>query len=157
MTLHYKYPQRILVQSKHHHHHLIAMVTCSHHDLAEQLHIWSSTINTHTRKKGKRNSNKDRYKTMLKLLIDNNIKDRILNSQTLGSTPGLFGRVFVGHLFSFLCFLLFWFWLCFVCLRPVSYVQCCQSLWIVHSWLLLRFSLMFFLQHQTTNELLQLF
>jgi hypothetical protein len=157
MTLHYKYPQRILVQSKHHHHHLIAMVTCSHHDLAEKLHIWSSTINTHTRKKGKRNSNKDRYKTMLKLLIDNNNKDRILNSQTLGSTPGSFGRVCVGHLFSFLCFLLFLFWLCFVCLRPVSYVQCCQSLWIVHSWLLLRFSLMFFLQHQTTNELLQLF
>jgi hypothetical protein len=31
---------------------------------------------------------------------------------------------------------------CFVCLPPVSCVpKCCQCLWIVHSWLLLRFSL----------------
>ena len=151
MTLHYKYPQRILVQSKHHHYHLIAMVSCSHHDLAEQLHIWSSTINTHTRKKGKRNSNKDRYKTMLKILIDKNNKHRILNSQTLGSTPGLLGRVCVGHIFSFLCFALF-------CLSS-SCVLCTMLPESLDSPFLIAPSVFsnVFIQHQTTNELLQLF
>jgi hypothetical protein len=32
---------------------------------------------------------------------------------------------------------------CFACPRPVSCVQCCRFLWIVHSWLPLQFSLAF--------------
>ena len=31
---------------------------------------------------------------------------------------------------------------CFVCFRSVSYAQCCLCLWVIHSWLSLRFSLM---------------
>ena len=62
-----------------------------------------------------------------------------------------FGRVCVVHLFSFLCYIF-----CFVCLRHVSCVPNVASvsglfildcpfgfLWIVHSWLPLRFSLTF--------------
>ena len=37
----------------------------------------------------------------------------------------------------------FVFCLCFVCLRPVFCDQCCQCLWIAHSWVLPRFSLTF--------------
>jgi hypothetical protein len=36
------------------------------------------------------------------------------------------------------------FW--FVCLRVVSYAQCCPYLFIVHSWLFLRFSLTFIIK-----------
>jgi hypothetical protein len=51
----------------------------------------------------------------------------------LNSLP-VYGGVCVAHLFIFLC--------CFVCLH-VWYTQCCQFLWIVHSWLSFRFSLTF--------------
>ena len=62
-----------------------------------------------------------------------------LFKQGFGSTwvhLGFFGGVRVAHLFSFLCCLF-----CFVCLCFVSCAQCCMCMWIVHSWLTLRFSL----------------
>ena len=52
------------------------------------------------------------------------------------SSPG-FDWVQVTHLFSFLCVVLFVLSVFVLC------VQCCQCLWIVHSWLLLWFSMTF--------------
>ena len=52
----------------------------------------------------------------------------------LGS-PLVFGGVRVAQRVSFLCFVLFVFILSWC-------IQCCQCLWIVHSWFRLRFSLM---------------
>ena len=49
----------------------------------------------------------------------------------------VFGEVHVAHPFSILCRF------CFVYFRFVSCVQCCFSLWIFHSGLLHRFSLVF--------------
>jgi len=48
----------------------------------------------------------------------------------------VFDEVRVAHFFSFLCYVVF----CFVCLRPVLCVQCCQCPWIVQSGLPLLFS-----------------
>jgi hypothetical protein len=55
-------------------------------------------------------------------------------------SPPVFGGVRVARILSFLCCVV----LCCVCLICLSYVLCtlcCQCLWIVHSWLSLRFSL----------------
>ena len=59
-------------------------------------------------------------------------------------SPLVFGGVCVAHHLGFWCCATVL--LCFVCLRPVSChlcAQCSQYLWIVHSWLPLRFSLTF--------------
>ena len=52
-------------------------------------------------------------------------------TKTLGSLPFC-----VAHRFSSQCCIY-----SFLCLRSVSFAQCCICLWIVHSWLSLRFSL----------------
>jgi hypothetical protein len=84
----------------------------------------------------------DFYRTWLYIWVTWQVsykKQKLLTlSQHMGSPP-VFVEVRVAHLVGFLCCIFG-----FVCLRPVSLcTQCCQSLWIVHSWLLLRFSLMF--------------
>ena len=78
------------------------------------------------------------------------------------SSPTVFDGVRVTHFLSFLCCVF-----CFVSLRPMSCVpnvasisglssshvlctQCCQYLWIVHSWLFLPFSLTFIYLVYTT-------
>ena len=50
------------------------------------------------------------------------------------------GFVLLFLFFSFLCFIF-----CFVYLCYVSCGQCCTCLWIVYSWLVLRYSLMFYI------------
>jgi len=54
-------------------------------------------------------------------------------------SPPVFGGVLVVDLFTILC-CVFVFYLSSYC---VLCAQCCQCLWIVHSWLSLRFSLTF--------------
>ena len=56
------------------------------------------------------------------------------------ASPPVFDGVRVAHLFSFLC--RGFFWLSSSC---VLCTQCCHFLCIVHSWLLLRFSIIFFI------------
>jgi hypothetical protein len=66
-----------------------------------------------------------------------------MNSLPFASTcvdSWFFGCVHVGHLSSFLCCVVF---LCFACIRPMSCVPNVASVWIVRSWLPLRFSLTF--------------
>ena len=55
-------------------------------------------------------------------------------------SPPVLGGVRVAHLFSFLCCVLL-----LSCLSSffVLCAQCCKRLWIVHSWMCLRFSLTF--------------
>jgi hypothetical protein len=55
-------------------------------------------------------------------------------SKHLGS-PRVFGEFRVAHLFSFLCYVLW-----FVCLHSVYCAQCYQCPCISHSWLHFRFS-----------------
>ena len=55
---------------------------------------------------------------------------------------GVFGGS-VLLLFWVFCVVCSFFFLFFACLRYVSSTQCCQCLWIFHSWSLLRFSLTF--------------
>ena len=70
------------------------------------------------------------------------IRSRHRNCLPFTSTcvlPLLFGGVRVVHLLSFLCCVILY------CLSSscVLCAKCCQCLWIVHSWLSLRFSLTF--------------
>ena len=51
-----------------------------------------------------------------------------------------FGGIRVVHLFSFMCCVVL---LCFIYLRHACYAQYCLCLWIVHSYLPIRFSLSF--------------
>ena len=55
------------------------------------------------------------------------------------------GGVHVARLFNFLCCVLF-------SLSFVLSAQCCQCLWIVHSWLSLRFSLIFMSYNSLIDE-----
>jgi hypothetical protein len=60
--------------------------------------------------------------------------------------------VSVAHLFSFLCFLFCLSSFCILC------TQCCQLLWVIHSWLPLRVSLTFiFLKQSKFIETIFLF
>jgi len=55
-------------------------------------------------------------------------------------SAGFFGGIRVVHLFSFMCCVVL---LCFIYLRHACYAQYCLCLWIVHSYLPIRFSLTF--------------
>ena len=66
-------------------------------------------------------------------------KQELLTLHEYLGSPPVFDGVCVAHLFSFQCYV---FLLC-LSSSCVLCTQCCQFLWIVHSWLPLRFSLTF--------------
>jgi len=82
------------------------------------------------------------------------LRDHLSSFSVFGGVILLTSPVFCVALWFYLLLLVFYFWSCVLC------IQCCQFLWIIHSWLLLRFSLTFltlYLPPCTYMELLILY
>jgi hypothetical protein len=74
---------------------------------------------------------------LLVVFLISNWLNQIELREQMVSSPSKWFHPRVTHLFSFLSVVLFVLSVFVLC------VQCCQCLWIVHSWLLLRFSITF--------------